>query len=214
DYALDDINQLYPRAESSQISQLLYVRHPPLHIFKTRLVSFVVSDQLNCRSTVGQPLNQCGQIANANLFRVADVENVASRLGDIGKEHQRYNHVTYVGKTARLLAAPEYRNRFTAERLFDEPGQHHSIPTRLARTGRIKQACNGYREFFGTEISQRQELVDRLGTRIPPAALGRGPINGVVIFRKWMLIALPVNLGSGCQQAGLVVAGGQRKNVV
>ena len=100
--------------------QLFDIGHSPLHVFKSRLIGFIVRNQPNRRSALGHLFYQPCQLTDGDLFRVADIEHLAGGFRDVCKQDQRCYDIAYIGETARLLAAAEHRDRLSAQRLLHE----------------------------------------------------------------------------------------------
>ena len=90
------------------------------------------------------------------------------------------------------------------EGALHEIGQHHAVAAGLPRSHGVEEAHHDDRLLFLLPIGERQKFVERLGSRVAPAALRRGAEDQVGIFVERHLGVLPVDFGSGGQQNKLL----------
>src|SRR5439155_6172280 len=99
-----------------------------------------------------------------------------------------------VGEAARLLAVPVDGDGLALEGLADEAGQDHAVAARLPRSDRVEEPEDHHGETVLAVIGETEELVDRFGARVAPAALRRGAADAVVLLGQGDAVVLPVDL--------------------
>src|SRR5579863_6732753 len=103
-------------------------------------------------------------------------------------------------ETAGLTAIAKNSQGLPGKCLLNEGRQDHPVAPSLPRTDSIEQPDNGDRKPALAMVSQRQELINRLGARIAPAPFRGWPKHEVVLFREGKLGGLAVNFGGGGDQ--------------
>ncbi len=93
------------------------------------------------------------------------------------------------------MSVPEYSNRLTPERLVNETRQYHPVAPSLTRARGVEQAGDNHRQGLGIMVRESQELIDRFGAGITPAAFSGRSVNYIIIFGERVFCTFPVDFG-------------------
>ena len=98
-----------------------------------------------------------------------------------------------------------YGDRLVGQRLAYERGQDHPVAAGLARPDRVEQAPHHDRQLALAVVGDRQELVERLGARIRPAAARGRTHHDVAVLDEGKLRRLAVDLAGRSDEHRLVL---------
>ena len=145
------------------------------------------------------------QFGYRDLLGSTQVEHPPECVGILRQREHASDDVVDTTEATGLPAVSEHGDRFSPQRLSDEPRDYHSVTPGLTRSDRVEQPHDDRLEALFTPVGVRQDLVDRLGLGVGPPTLQRRPENPIVIFRQTVRGVLPVDLGRRGDQDPLAV---------
>src|SRR5262245_4009196 len=96
--------------------------------------------EMDRRVTVRQSPHLVGQVTNADLRAIPDVEHFADTSWLLDQGEQGRHNVANPGEAAGLQAVSMHGERLAGERLPHEVGDHHAVPIALSWPDRIEEA--------------------------------------------------------------------------
>src|SRR5262245_6954382 len=104
DHLDQDVVQPVSRRVANELLDLFKRRHAPGHVLEARLIGLVVRDELDDRPRPAQLPHPLGELQDRHFLHIADVDDLADRLGLSDELHQRIHDVGNVRKRAGLGA--------------------------------------------------------------------------------------------------------------
>ena len=193
--ALDDLVERDAGPVADGAADLGEVRHAPAHVLEAVAVRLGVRDALDRGGAAGVPDDALGELVDAHLLLVADVEDLAVGGGRVRQLDDGADHVAHVAEAAGLVPVAEDGDGLAGEGLADEGGDDHAVAAGLARADGVEEAGDDDGQAPLAGVRQGEELVDGLGAGVAPPALVGGADDEVVVLPAGLHLALAVDLG-------------------
>src|SRR5438445_7482018 len=110
--------------ETGEGAQLVQCRTATADVFKILAVGFLQRHVLDFGMAAGARDHELGELEDADLAVVADVDDLGIGADATGERVERYNCVARIAERTRLLTAAEHGDRLVRDRLRDE-ARHH-----------------------------------------------------------------------------------------
>src|SRR6266550_6184658 len=198
----DTVNDLIQRSSGTETSkglELIDGGHAAHHVLKAGFVGLVVGHILNGRSTASALLHSLGQCLDGDFLGVADVNDFADGALRVHEADESFDGVAHIAEAARLLPGAVDADCSVVQGGLDEVGEHHSVATGLPGTNGIEQTGHDDGQFLFLPVGEREKLIERLRSRVAPAAFCGGTKDEICIFveRNVSILAVDLRGGSG-----------------